>query len=250
MRTVAIIQARMGSTRLPGKVMLPLDGTHLLIHDIKRTMAAETVDDVVVATSTKTADDIVARYARRTGATVYRGSESDVLGRMYQAAEQEHADAVVRITGDCPLIAPDVINGVVEQLIETDADYSTNIIERTFPRGLDVEAFSFNSFQTVYDEATDQHHREHVTPYYHERDDLFHCTSITSKDVFDSPQMQDRTDIRITIDEADDYELLKRIYEDLDWSEWLDIRDVVDYIDANDLTNINQNVEQKTYDNT
>jgi spore coat polysaccharide biosynthesis protein SpsF len=229
--------------------MLPLAGEHIITHDVHRTGVADTVDKVVVATSTETADDIVARYARRAGATVHRGSESNVLERMFQAAKQENADTVVRITGDCPLIAPDVIDGVVEQLTETDADYSANILERTFPRGLDVEAFSFDSFQQVYEEATDSHHREHVTPYYHERDDLFHRVSVTSKDVFDSSQMQDRTDIRLTVDEADDYELLRRIYDGVDWSEWLNIRDVVEYVDANDLTEINRSVEQKTYDN-
>lgn len=102
MKTVAIIQARMGSTRLPGKVMLPLDGSHVLTHDVQRVRKAETVDEVIVATSTKTADDIVARYADRAGATVFRGSEDDVLDRMFSAATEVNAETVVRITGDSP----------------------------------------------------------------------------------------------------------------------------------------------------
>lgn len=247
MRTVAIIQARMGSTRLPGKVMLPLDGEHILTHDIHRTSAADTVDDVVVATSTETADDIIARYAERAGATVHRGSESDVLERMFQAAKREDADVVVRITGDCPLIAPDVIDRVVERLIETDADYSTNILERTFPRGLDVESFTFESFRRVYKEVTGSFYREHVTPYYREQNDLFNCTSVTSTDVFDSSRLQNRTDLRLTLDEADDYELLRQVYQGINWTGILPIQDAIDYIDANDLATVNKNVEQKTH---
>lgn len=248
MRTVAVIQARMGSTRLPGKVMLPLDGEHVLTHDVRRTDAAETVDEVVVATSTETADDIVGRYASRAGATVFRGSESNVLDRMFRAATQADADAVVRITADCPLIDPDVIDEVVGRLAETDADYATNILERTFPRGLDVEAFTFESFERVHEASSESHHREHVTPYYREREDLFTHASVTSNDVFDSPRMQDRTDLRLTLDEADDYELLRRIYEGVDWSGLLDVRDAVEYADANDLTTVNRDIEQKTYE--
>lgn len=250
MRTVAIIQARMGSTRLPGKVMLPLNGEHVLTHDIRRTKAAETVDDVVVATSTKTADDIIARYAKNAGAKVFRGSESNVLKRMYQASKRENAEIIVRITADCPLIAPDVIDEVVEQLIETDADYSANILERTFPRGLDAEAFTFKSFRRVYQEANDPVYREHVTPYYHERDDLFSSVSLTSEDMFDDPQMQNRTDIRITLDEADDYELLRQIYYGLECSEIIGVSDIVTYVDDNNLTTVNENVEQKSHSDT
>jgi spore coat polysaccharide biosynthesis protein SpsF len=227
--------------------MLPLDGDHVLTHDIRRTDSAEIVDEVVVATSTETADDIVARYASRAGATVFRGSESNVLDRMFRAAAQADADVVVRLTADCPLIAPDVIDGVVARLDETRVDYAANILERTFPRGLDVEAFTFESFERVHEESTEPHHREHVTPYYREREDQFTYASVTSAAVFDNPRMQDRTDIRLTLDEADDYELLRRVYEDLDWSDGLDIRDVVDHIDANDLAELNRNVEQKTY---
>jgi spore coat polysaccharide biosynthesis protein SpsF len=204
------------------------------------------VDEVVVATSTKQADDIIARYAFKYGAVVFRGSESDVLDRMYQAAAQENADIVVRITGDCPLVDPDVVDKVVERLVETNADYSTNTLERTFPRGLDVEAFTLNSFECVHKEATDPHHREHVTPYYHEHNDLFTRTTITSEDVFDDSWMHDRTDLRLTLDEADDYELLRVIYESMDYNELVDIRDAVQYIDDNNIAEINENVKQKS----
>ena len=133
--TTAIIQARIGSTRLPGKVMYALDGTHTLAYVVKRVSKAETVDDTVVATSTELSDDVIERYASVAGADVVRGSESDVLSRFHRAAKRYSSDVLVRVTADCPLISPDTINEVVHRLIKIDADYSTNIIERAFPRG-------------------------------------------------------------------------------------------------------------------
>jgi spore coat polysaccharide biosynthesis protein SpsF len=249
MKTVAIIQARMGSTRLPGKVMLPLNGEHVLTHDVHRTMAATNVEEVVVATTERQADDIIDRYARRTRATVFRGSETDVLSRVYYAARKANADIIVRITGDCPLISPETIETVIERLMKSNADYSTNILERTFPRGFDVEAFTFNSFKQVYDQATEPHHREHVTPYYHENDHDFNLVSVTADEVFDKPWMQNRTDLRLTLDEADDYELLRLIYDRIDYEDFLPVRDAVSLIDDEDLHQINSNIEQKEVGN-
>jgi len=217
LKTITIIQARTGSTRLPGKVMYPLDGKHTLTHIITRVSTAETVDNTVVATSTKPPDDVIERNASMAGADVVRGSESDVLSRFHRAAKRYSPDVLVRVTADCPLISPDTIDEVVHRLIETDADYSTNIIERTFPRGLDVETFTFESFKQVHRESTASHHREHVTPYYREQTDQFDLVSVTSDEVFDESWMQDRTDLRLTVDEADDYELLWEIYDRIEY---------------------------------
>jgi spore coat polysaccharide biosynthesis protein SpsF len=206
---------------------------------------ADTIDEVVVATSTKTADDIVARYADRAGATVFRGSEDDVLGRMFSAATEVDAETVVRITGDCPLIDPNVIDTVVNRLATEGVDYCSNTSERTFPRGLDVGAFTYQSFKYVSEEATEPHHREHVTPYYRENDDQFNFASVTSEDVFDQPWMQDRADLRLTLDEVDDYELLREIYEQVEYGEILPIKDAVSVIDSQNLQKMNADVEQK-----
>lgn len=243
---VGIIQARMGSTRLPGKIMLPLGDKHVLIHDIRRLDTVELVDETIVATSNKTADDIVTRYSHRGGADVFRGSESDVLERTFEAAKQANADVVVRITSDCPLISPETVDAVVDQLIKTDADYSANIHERTFPRGLDVEAFTFESFDQVHSEATHSRHREHVTTYYREHPDQFDIINVTSEQVFDEPWMQDRIDLRLTLDEADDYEVLREIYENVPFDDILDIRDAVRYTDKHDLMSLNADVSQKS----
>lgn len=245
MHTVAVLQARMGSTRLPGKVMLPLDGKHVLQHVVHRTETARAIDRVVVATSQTTADDIVARYAERAGAGLFRGSESDVLNRMYRAAEREHADVVVRITADCPLVSPDVIDYITDCIITTGADYVANIIGRTFPRGLDVEAFTFESFERVEELATDPHHREHVTPYYREHEEHFDTVSVSSDEIFDKDWMHDRTDIRLTLDEADDYDLLRAVYEMVEYDGVLPVQEAVRCIDQQDLRGVNAQIDQK-----
>ena len=246
-QVVASIQARMGSTRLPGKVMLPLAAEHALSHTIRRVKSTEYVTNTMVATSKQMADDIVARYAARSGADVFRGSESDVLGRIYRAARSADADVIVRITGDCPLIDPETIDTVVREILDGDTQYAANIFEHTFPRGLDVEAFTFESFEYVHEEATEPHHREHVTPYYREQEDVFSTESVTSEDVFDEPQFQNRGDLRLTLDEADDYEVLRTIYENVPFDDILRIREAIRYVDENDLMELNASVEQKSH---
>lgn len=235
----------MGSTRLPGKVMLPLAGEHVLTHDIRRVTAAEDVDEVIVATSEKTADDIVAQYAERAGASVFRGSESNVLGRMFGAASDANAEIVVRITGDCPLVDPDTIDTVIDHINSGNFDYASNTFDRTFPRGLDVEAFTFESFQQVHKEVTDPHYREHVTPYFHEQTNAFNTASVTSDTVFKESPFQDRGDLRLTLDEADDYEVLRAIYKNVSFDDILPIRDAIRYTDENNLMSMNENIRQK-----
>lgn len=245
MKVVTVIQARMGSSRLPGKVMLPLAGKHVLTHDVRRTSSSTVVDDVVVATSRKDSDDIVARYGSRSGATVHRGSETNVLSRVFEAADRVNADVVVRVTGDCPLVDPETLTDVTQPILSDGADYAANILERTFPRGLDVEAFTFESFERVHEEATDPHHREHVTPYYRENPDEFDVVNVTSDEVFDDPQFRDRSDLRLTLDEADDYEVLREVYENVDYDGILPVRDAIRYVDDHDLMSLNESVEQK-----
>lgn len=246
MRTVAVIQARMGSSRLPGKVMLPLAGDHVLEHVVRRIESATTVDEVVVATSTEKRDDIVQRYASRAGASVFRGSEDDVLARMFEAATEADADVVVRATADCPLASPDVIDAVVRRRAETGADYASTVMERTFPRGIGGEVFTYDSFEIVHRRSTEPYQREHVTPYFDEHPDTFDLQNVTSAAVFDEERYQDRTDLRLTLDEADDYELLRELFNNPGTEGAFDLRGIIDYIDRNDLQTRNQHVEQVT----
>lgn len=243
--SLAVIQARTGSTRLPGKVMYPLNGLPALEHVISRTSNGNNVTDVVLATTTESQDDVIAQHASKFGANVIRGSESNVISRFERAVAEYDPDIIIRITGDCPLIDSSIIDRVVASLSEEDADYSSNIIHRTFPRGLDVEAFTVGSFKTVISQTTSQIEREHVTPYYRENMDEFEIVNVTSDQVFDDEKYIGRTDLRLTLDEADDYNLLDRIYNSIEYDDILPVRDAIDLIDAEGLAEINESVRQK-----
>ena len=243
--TVGVIQARMGSSRLPGKVLLPLDCDHVLTHIVRRIRDAASIDAVVIATSTKTADDAIEQFGIEQDVSIHRGSETNVQQRMFDAATAHDAEIVVRITADCPLIDPSTIDAVVSRVQTGDAAYATNIFDRTFPRGLDVEAFSYESFEYVVSAATTQFEREHVTPYYRDNADEFDVTNVASDAVFSSEQYLDRSDLRITLDEAADYRLLRRIYDEIEYTDTIPIREAIEHIDAEGLVELNADVEQK-----
>jgi spore coat polysaccharide biosynthesis protein SpsF len=226
--------------------MLPLGGAFELHHVINRVKSATEVDEVVVATSTKNSDDIVAWGADEAGTSVFRGDEENVLQRVHGAARSVNASEIVRITADCPLIEPRVIDAVVLQRRETCGDYATNVLNRTFPRGLDVEVFSMGSFSDVLAGATTPAHREHVTLYYREHPSEFDLTNVPSVDVFDQEQLQNRTDLRLTLDELDDYKLLYQVFESLEYELTPSFKEAVRYIDEYGLRTVNQDVTQKS----
>lgn len=242
---LAVIQARTGSTRLPGKVMYPLAGQPAIYHVIDRLHHSSVVDETVVATSSKQQDDVLERYVPGFGAKLYRGSEENVQKRFYEAAKQCDPEVIVRITGDCPLLDPRVLDAVLTKLKSTEADYATNILERSFPRGLDVEAFTMTSFETVYERSNQPHHEEHVTPYYRENPSDYNLVNVKANEVYDDPNLHDRTDLRLTLDEAADYELLDTIYEEMYDGTPISIEDVIEYLDATELWTTNTEVEQK-----
>jgi spore coat polysaccharide biosynthesis protein SpsF len=244
-RVVATIQARMGSSRLPGKVLLPLNCDHVLTHCVRRLYQVDAIDNVVIATSTETADDVIEQFAVDQNVAVYRGSETDVQQRLFDAATAHDAEIVVRITADCPLIDPETITAVVSRLRTENTAYATNTIQRTFPRGLDVEAFSYESFEHVVSEATTQSEREHVTPYYRQHRDEFDVVNVTSDEVFDDERYIDRADLRLTLDEAADYRLLSRVYDEIEYTDTVPIREAIDLIDADGLAELNRDVRQK-----
>src|SRR5258708_17620781 len=162
---VAIIQARMGSSRLPGKSLAEIENRPMLWHVVQRVKRARQVARVVVATSVAPADDAIEKMCRENGVVCYRGSETDVLDRFYQVARTEKAAQVVRITADCPLIDPDVIDRVVRRFQWGDLDYASNAMLRTYPDGLDTEICSFSALERAWHEATKASEREHVSPY-------------------------------------------------------------------------------------
>lgn len=238
MNIVAIIQARMGSTRLPGKAMLALNCTPVIQHVVRRTAHANSIDTTLVATTEKDRDNTIKRYACKEGAEVFRGDEEDVLGRMWRAANEYNADVIVRITADNPLLSPKTINSAVKKLKENDVQYVSNKINRSFPSGFDVEVFTFDSFTKIENKTIDPFHREHATPYYRQSQD-FYTLNVKSKEVFDEESMWNRTELRLTLDTPADYELFSNIYSNVMYDGIIGVRDAIQYIDKNNLKRMN-----------
>lgn len=240
MKTTAIIQARMGSTRLPGKVLLDLGGEPMLARAVNRSRCAVTLDEVVVATTTKARDDAIIDLCESRGWPYFRGSEDDVLDRYYQAARQYHADVIVRITSDCPIIEPEIIDLVVQELLqENSTDYASNTLPpRNFPRGLDVEAMGFETLERAWREDENPAWREHVTPYIYRHPEQFVLRTITNE--------QDYSHLRWTVDTPADLAFVRRIYDHFghDHFSW---REVVALLEEHpEWLEINQDVAQKT----
>jgi spore coat polysaccharide biosynthesis protein SpsF (cytidylyltransferase family) len=203
MTTVAVIQARCGSTRFPRKVLQPLEGRPMLAHVVERAARAATVDRVVVATTLEAADDEVASLALSYGVRISRGSTDDVLSRYVLAAREHEADVVVRITSDCPLIDPVIVDAVVGARAERDADYSTNVEPPTYPQGYDVEAITFECLLRVDDEARLAYEREHVTVRVREHLEQYRAAFVVND--------RDLSWIRLTVDVPADLARVARL---------------------------------------
>lgn len=204
---LAILQARMSSSRLPGKVMLPLAGAPMLARQIERLKRSRLIDRLVVATSDRDEDEGVAALASSVGVDSFRGSLENVLDRFYKAALPYRPKLVVRVTGDCPLADWEVIDGCISLAIEDGYDYASNSLTRTWPDGLDVEVFTFAALETAWREAKDPFELEHVTPFLHRHPERFKLGQYVN-DI-------DRSDLRWTVDERSDYEFVGRIYDRL-----------------------------------
>jgi len=225
LRTVAIVQARTTSSRFPRKVLADLAGQPVLAWVLRRARAAS-VDDIVVATTVNDTDDPLVAVAEREGARWFRGDERDVLGRYAGAAREAGADAVVRLTADCPMLDPEVVDRVIGALLDAPeaVDYSTNVIERTFPRGLDTEAMFVDVLARAHRMAVSPEAREHVTWFIREeRPDLFEHRSVTAD--------TDDSDLEWSIDDREDLERVRALYASLDLaSRPLPYRDVVAHV--------------------
>jgi spore coat polysaccharide biosynthesis protein SpsF len=241
MKTVAIIQARMGSTRLPGKVMKKVAGKSLLEQQLMRVGRCKMLDAVVVATTEKNEDDLIDQECQRLGIDVYRGSEDDVLSRYYYAALEYRADVIVRLTADCPVIDPVIIDRVIGYYHEhyPDYDYVSNTLLRTYPRGMDTEVFSFQALEKAFHQSTDASSREHVTKYIYEHPSEFHLLNVKHYD--------DLSRFRWTVDTPEDFELISKIIESLvptkpDYT----MKDILELFELHpEWFNINAHVEQK-----
>jgi len=211
-KTAAIIQARMGSTRLPGKVMRELAGRPMLWHVVNRVRRAEKVDQSLVATSVKSEDDTIEKFCSGIDVFCFRGSENDVLDRYYKAAREVGADVIVRITADCPLIDPAIIDRTIEIFLGGRYDYVSNIDPPSFPDGLDTEVFSFEVLDKIRRLASLNSHREHVTLYLRNHPARFRVGNLKSE--------RDYSGLRWTVDEPEDLEFVRAVYSHFENTEF------------------------------
>lgn len=242
MKTVAIVQARMGSSRLPGKVFQDIAGAPMLRRVMDRLGRARELDAIVVATTIEPGDAAIEEFCRDAGWMCSRGSETDVLDRYYHAARDAKAGVVVRITSDCPLIDPELVDAIVTTYrARPELDYLSNTIgRRSFPRGLDVEVFSFAALKRAWNEDGDAAWREHVTPYIYRRTDRFRC------DTFE--QETDHSDRRWTVDTSEDLELVRRIYEHFGHDEFTWQAALQACSQHPEWAELNHHIEQKSVD--
>ncbi len=240
--TVAIIQARMTSTRLPGKVLMPLAGRPMLAWQLERVQRATRLDHIVVATTVNATDDAIVAFCREHGVAVTRGSEQDVLGRYADAARSFDATTVVRLTSDCPLMDPALIDAVVDRFAATQpgCDYMSNMLEPSFPYGLAVEVMTAQALLQADADARDPQEREHVTPFIYWRPKRFALQSYARQ-----PSLSHH---RWTVDTPQDLELVSRIIAALYPAKpQFTTQDVLDLLQQHpQWVKINAHVEQKS----
>lgn len=235
MKTTAIMQARTGSERLPGKVMLKLCDKSVLEHDIERLKLSKEIDEIIVATTTSDKDDIIEEEALKCSVKCFRGSEDDVLARYYYAAKEAEGDIIVRITSDCPLIDPKITDKAIRFYKENEYPYVTI---SGFPRGLDTEVFSFEFLEEAFNNAFETWQREHVTPYMYEE----------GKTVGRLCSEKDCSKYRWTLDTKEDYMLISKIYGYLykDRHNFY-LEDIIQLMEKHpELYDINKDIQQKT----
>jgi len=241
-KIVCTIEARMTSSRLPGKVLLPLAGKPALERLIERIRRSDYVDDIVVATTTNTTDQPIVDLCEQMGCTYFRGSEEDVLSRVLEAARSENGDLIVEITGDCPLIDHRHIDRVTELFYSGNFDYAANTIERSFPDGFDVQVFPVRVLEDVNVQTQDPIDRVHVSLYIYTHPERYRLVNWKAEGDMYWP------DLGITLDEKEDYDLLDRIYQELlPLNEDFSAEDIVALLrNRPDLVDINSNVRRKS----
>lgn len=239
--TVAIVQARYGSTRLKGKIFKEISGRPMLWHVINRLSFSKLIDKIVIATTLDKEDDRTEEFCRANQILFYRGSVDDVLSRYYEAAKLFNASTIIRITSDCPLIDPVIIDKMLTEFTSKEdiCDYMSNVVQRTFPRGLDTEIFSFNTLEKAFNEADTNSDREHVTPYIYSNPNMFKIKSFTGE--------IDYSFHRWTVDTEEDFKLIETVYNLLYKPDQLFLfEDVIKLFDSNPgLIKINQHIKQK-----
>jgi spore coat polysaccharide biosynthesis protein SpsF len=240
LKVSAIIQARMGSSRLPGKVMKKVNGKPLLEYQIERVLRSKHIDHVIVATTTEEIDNSIESFCDTMEIDCVRGSEKDVLGRYYKALKKYPSDLIIRLTSDCPLLDPEVVDLVITTYLNNreDVDYVSNTIQRSYPRGMDVEILSSALLHEINTLATKDYEREHVTPYIYQNE-MYKIIQVVSE--------KDNSWHRWTVDTTEDFLLIQEIISSL-YTEnpEFTIADILNLFDERpELVLINQHIEQK-----
>jgi spore coat polysaccharide biosynthesis protein SpsF len=238
---VATIEARMTSSRLPGKVMLPLAGKPTLERLIERLKRSKTVDHIVIATTTNDADDVLVELGNKLGVGVWRGSEEDVLTRVLGAAQSVKADLILEVTGDCPLIDWRHADYLAELFESGSYDYVANNMERSFPRGMDLQLFPTALLAEVAELTQDPYDHEHVSLYIYNHPEKYRLLNWKAEGKMHRP------DVRVTLDTQEDYELLERIFTELlPKHEDFSAEDIIALVEAKpELLDINKEIKQK-----
>lgn len=240
-RIVCIIEARFNATRLPGKVLMPILGEPMLGRMVERLRRSRTIDDIVIATVTGTSDDALAAYSETLGVHVFRGSEEDVLDRVVRAARSQAADIIVETTGDCPLIDPGLVDKVVGDFLMGGANFVSNILPHTTPRGTDVRVFRASDLRDINDSSADPADHEHVSLHFWEHPERYICRNVET----DLPEAA--ASLRLTVDTPEDMELVRAIYAELYGANpAFTLADVLTLLDRRpDLAEMNRHVLQK-----
>lgn len=241
MKIVASIEARMTSTRLPGKVLLPIMGKSMLEYLIERVRESKKIDQIVVATTNNDDDDPIVDLCNRVGIASYRGSENDVLDRVLNAVKSVNGDIIVELTGDCPLLDPIIIDETIDFYLKNNFDYVSNCLSRTFPIGYDTQVFSFKVLERVHSITQDPADREHVSLFIYEHPEIFSLWNIRSN------LSQKWWSARLTVDTKEDFLVISSIFEAL-YPKFriFGLDHVITYLDNNPaIMNINSHIIQK-----
>lgn len=243
MKIVATIEARMTSKRLPGKVLLPVYNSHMLDVLVKRLKQVQALNDIVLATTTNPEDDVLVDYAVNNDLHFYRGSEENVMSRVLEAARSVQADVIVEITADCPIIDPGIIEQVIQTYLYNKADYVNNVIVRSYPDGMDVQVFSYAVLEKSFSLTSDPEDLEHVSLHICRHPELFrHINLIAPKDLY-------WPGLGLTLDEPDDYKLLRKIIEHFKADSTFSCGDVIDLLNEKpDWLTLNKHVKRREYD--
>ena len=238
MKKLLITQARLGSTRLPNKILKKINKVTLLEIHLNRIKKAKTIDDIFIATTTKNKDDEILKLANKLGFKCYRGSENDVLDRFYKTAITSKTDYIIRVTSDCPLIDPNLIDEVVNAALDSGVDYYSNIFDENYPDGQDIEVFKFKALEDCWKNAKKKSDREHVTSY------IRNNSINKGKQTFSSKSHTsnfDYGDVRMTVDNIEDFKVIEKLVKKLglksSWKEYADY-----YLNNEDIFKLNQNI--------